>query len=170
MKIAEFCVEFAAQIGKLQTEEERLSYVAKTLVRVFKLAADEVAIFAFDAKTEMVSFIWPTYLRQTGAIPLSSKSSLVVRTVKNRRGYMDNQFFHSAHTFIFEAVADPQTSGGKPKPIQKVLSVPMLVDDAIKGAIQLSRKGPSSQEAGSDFTQPELDSLQQLANVVGRHL
>ena len=169
MKISEFCAELDAQLGKL-APEERLGFAAKMLAKAFKVSEDEVAIFSFDPRFEVLRFAWPAHLRSTGIIPLASKSSLVARTVKNRRGYIDNLFHKSAHTFIFEAVAAPQAKANKPQPIQKILSTPMMVDSVIAGVIQVSRKGATPQDAGPDFTQAELEALNQVALVVGKHL
>jgi hypothetical protein len=169
MKISEFCTELDAQLGRLDPDE-RLGLAVKMLGKVFKVSEDEVAIFTFDPRFEVLRFIWPAHLRSTGIIPLASKSSLVARTMKNRRGYLDNLFHKSAHTFIFEAVSAPRAQSAKPQPIQKILSTPMMVDEVITGVIQVSRKGASPQEAGPDFSPSELDALTQVAAVVGKHL
>ncbi len=169
MKISEFCSELDVQLGKMEAED-RLGFAVKMMGKVFKVSEDEVAIFTYDPRFEVLRFAWPAHLRATGMVPMASKSSLVARTVKNRRSYLDNLFHKSAHTFIFEAVSSPDAKTPKPQPIQKILSAPMILDDTIKGVIQVSRKGLSPSDAGPDFSQAELDALNQVAAIVAKHL
>jgi hypothetical protein len=162
MNIADFCAELELQLG-LTDPEERLPLAVKMLSKAYRVQAEDIAIFSLDQQEGMLSFSWPEKLRRSGSIPLNAKNSLVARTLRENRGYLDNHFAKSAHGVIFEAF-----SGSKP--IQKILSVPMLIDGTPRGVIQISRKGIDGKEAGPDFSPAELNALQKMAAIIGRHL
>ena len=162
MNIADFCSELDLQLG-LSSPNERLPLAIRMLCKAFKLQAEDIAVFRLDPEEEMLKFIWPEKLKSSGAIPLNAKNSLVARTLRENRGYLDNRFAKSAHGVIFEAF-----SGGNP--IQKILSVPMLCDSEPKGVIQLSRKGAEFKDAGADFSQAELSALKKISAIIARHL
>jgi len=162
MNIAEFCSELDLQLG-LCAPEERLPLAIKMLCKVYKVQSGDIAIFHLDQEQEQLTFLWPEKLRNSGTIPLNAKSSMVARTLREKRGYLDNRFAKSSHGVIFEAF-----SGGNP--IQKIISVPMLAGDTPKGVIQVSRKAADHKDAGADFSQAELKALQKMAEIIGRHL
>lgn len=158
MKIADFCSELDLQLG-LSAPQERPALVSKMLSQAFKVTPDDIALFNFDETREELTFCWPEKLKNSGSIPLNAKNSLVARTLREKKAYIDNHFAKVSHGVIFEAF-----SGSKP--IQKIISAPL----AGKGVIQISRKGAEAKEAGPDFSQGELNALQQMAEVIARHL
>jgi hypothetical protein len=162
MNIADFCSELDLQLG-LSSPAERLPLAVKMLCKAYKVTGDEVAIFSFDAEREQLCFCWPDKLRSSGTIPLNAKNSLVARTLRDRRGFLDNRFAKTSHGVIFEAFSGDL-------PIQKIISVPMLSAGEPKGVIQVSRKGAEQSKCGADFSQAELDALQKMAEVIGRHI
>jgi hypothetical protein len=46
----------------------------------------------------------------------------------------------------------------------------MVVGEEVKGVVQVSRKGGSREEAGTDFSQGNLAALSRLAAVIATHL
>ena len=162
MNIADFCSELDLQLG-LSAPEERLPLAIKMLCKAFKAQAEDIAVFRLDPEQEMLTFSWPKKLINSGSIPLNAKNSLVARTLRQRQGYLDNRFAKSSHGVIFEAF-----SGGDP--IQKILSVPLFIDEQPGGVIQISRKGAEVKDAGADFSQAELSALEKMVAIIGRHL
>lgn len=162
MNIADFCSELDLQLG-LSAPAERLALAVKMLGKAYKVKAEDIAIFDFDNEREELSFLWPEKLKNSGKIPLNAKNSLVARTLREKKAYLDNRFAQSTHGAIFEAF-----SGGNP--IQKIISVPLLADGKEKGVIQISRKGADTKESGPDFQQGELQALQKMAEIIVRHL
>ena len=54
-------------------------------------------------------------------------------------------------------------------PIQKIMSVPVThAEGKVVGAIQISRKGPDSSLAGTDFTTDDLKLLEKAAIILAR--
>lgn len=162
MNIADFCSELDLQLG-LSSPEERLALTSKMLSKAFKVTDDCIAVFNYNPEREELKFSWPKKLQSSGSIPLNAKSSLVARTLREKKGYLDNHFARSAHSVIFEAFSGDQ-------PIQKIISVPLLSEGAEKGVVQVSRKGGEVKSAGADFSQGELSALVKMAEVIARHL
>ena len=162
MNIVDFCSELDLQLG-LTTPDERLALAAKMISKAYKVQPDDVAFFAVDADHEELSFRWPKKLRTSGKVPVNAKTSLVARTFREGRGFIDNHFAKTSHAVVFEAFSGDQ-------PIQKIISAPMLVDDKAQGVIQVSRKGADISKAGADFGPGELKALEKMAQVIGRHL
>jgi len=158
MNIADYCSELDLQLG-LTAPEERLATTCKLLSQAFKVTADDIAVFNLDKERQELTFLWPEKLKTSGTIPLNAKNSLVARTMREKKGYLDNRFSKSSHGVIFEAF-----SGSKP--IQKIISVPMTDT----GVIQVSKKGIDGKDAGADFIPAELNALQKMAEVIARHL
>jgi hypothetical protein len=52
---------------------------------------------------------------------------------------------------------------------QKVMSVPIVIDDTVSGVIQVVRKGASPVEAGDDFTQQNLADLERIAKILAAY-
>jgi len=168
MKIAEFCRQISDQLAALPTAEKRLAAAVPLVCRAFRVKAEEVAIFSLDPERELLCFLWPEKLQQSGLIPLSSSTSLAARTVRENKAYLDNHFAASHHTFIFEKVPLGQDSKGAP--IQKILSAPLPGNGHIKGVIQVSRKGEDPNSAGDDFTKNDLQILVEISRTISTHL
>lgn len=167
MIVEQFCRIIDAQLSQVPNEEEKVACAAKALSQIFGVRRDEVAIFSFDPRFEVLRFSWPVQLQSAGVVPLSSDDALVARTVRQKKGYVDNAFASSPHLFIFETFKLDLTGG---IPIQKILSVPLMRGAELRGAIQISRKGTNAESAGLDFTREELDALSDIAAVMAAHL
>jgi hypothetical protein len=102
-----------------------------------------------------------------GFIPLSSKSALAARTVRENRPEIINDFTSVKHASVFEgAKFAPESS----EVIQKIISAPILSSDRMLGVIQISRKGANAKIAGPDFTSEDLGKVLALCKPLGKLL
>ncbi len=170
MNIDEFCQKLEAQLAARPAGEERFKTVAQALSQAFRVKADEVAIFSLDAEAQVLRFLWPAKLKSSGLVPLSSADSLVARTARENKAFLNNRFASAAHTSIFEHFRLGSEEGGKPLPIQKIISAPLAADGGIRGVVQVCRKGTDAAVAGGDFGKPELSALVKIARVVVQHI
>ena len=98
---------------------------------------------------------------------MSTTNSLAVRTVREKRPEMINNFPAQKHPTVFESVA-LETGAQERNPIQKILSAPLLVDAKPVGVVQISRKGKSPTTAGADFTIRDLATLMATAGLLAK--
>jgi transcriptional regulator with GAF, ATPase, and Fis domain len=147
--------------------EEVLTRVVRELAKLFSVKVDEIALLQLSADNGMLKFLYPFKLRQVGTIPMTTTHSLAVRTARDKRPEMINNFPAHRHPTIFEAVSLESTTQEK-HPIQKIMSAPLLLESKPVGVIQISRKGKSAAEAGPDFSIRDLTSLMTVASVVAK--
>ena len=159
-------VEEAIKSGR-GLEDEILVKIASELTRLFSVKPDEVAILELTQNGAILGFLYPVKLRKVGSIPMSTTNSLAVRTVREKRPEMINNFPAQKHPTVFESVA-LEDSKQERQPIQKIMSVPLLVDGKPVGAVQISRKGKSPTTAGADFTIRDLTTLVTTAGVLAK--
>jgi transcriptional regulator with GAF, ATPase, and Fis domain len=148
-------------------EEDVLKKIAHELARMFSVKADEVAILELSQNAAILNFLYPAKLRKVGSIPMSTTNSLAVRTVREKRPEMINNFPAQKHPTVFESVAVDESVKER-NPIQKIMSVPLLVDGKPAGVVQISRKGKSPTTAGADFTIRDLTTLVTTAGVLAK--
>lgn len=165
--IDELCQQFVAVIAGKGSLNDRLSAAAMVLAQIFSVRQDDVAIFLFDPDQEMLRFAWPPHMRTAGSFPISARNSLAAATCRSRQPMLDNSFATTPHLFVFESV---RPDLDVPYPIQKIMSVPVVADDRLMGAIQVSRKGPDMDAAGTDFSEQQLQALHLLAEILAQHL
>ena len=148
-------------------DDEFLGKVANQLTLLFSVKPDEVAILELTRNGATLGFLYPFKLRKVGSIPMTTTNSLAVRTVREKRPEMINNFPAQKHPTVFESVA---LEGPKQElqPIQKIMSVPLLVEGKGFGVIQISRKGKSPTTAGPDFTIRDLTALVTTAGVLAK--
>ena len=170
MKIAEFCTKLDSILQGKTNPAERLLTVAQALQQVFKLQGDEVAILLTDQDADVLRFVWPEKLQHSGFIPLSSRDALAVKTVREGKAFVNNRFASTYHASVFEQVKLDPKAETRPLPIQKILSVPIAHEDQPRGVIQLSRKAPSLNEAGKDFSQDDVVAMTEIARVIGKQI
>ncbi len=147
--------------------EESTEKLVQEIAKLFSVKQDEVAILQLASDGKVLKFLHPFKLKQMGSIPLSTTNSLAVRTVREKRPEMINNFPAQKHPTIFEAVE----LGPKKKerePIQKIISAPLLLDSKPVGVIQISRKGKTLQAVGADFTIRDLTSLMTTAGMLAK--
>lgn len=170
MKIEEYCRNFEQQLNAIAEAAARIECAAQFINKAFKVQAHEVAIFSFDPQKEVFYFCWPTKLRNTGFVPLSTNDSLLARTGREKKALLSNYFARTSHASVFECVKLDEDPTSARHPIQKIMSVPLFADDQLKGVIQVSRKGENLSAAGSDFTPTELEALKAMGQSLVKFL
>src|SRR5580698_9284263 len=111
------------------------------LAKIFHVQYTEVALLRLEGG--LLRFVFPEYLRTTGAIPLSSKA-VAAHTALSKKAEIFNNFARVKHASIFETIKPNATDSEEvaaPNPIQKLMSVPIMDQDlTVVGVIQISRK------------------------------
>lgn len=158
--------EEVAKSGRGLSDED-LSKLVRELTKLFSIKQDEVAILELASNGTILNFLYPFKLRKVGSIPMSTTNSLAVRTVREKRPEMINNFPAQKHPTVFESVA-LESDKQERHPIQKIMSVPLLVEGKPVGAIQISRKGKSPTTAGADFTIRDLTTLVSTAGGLAK--
>jgi hypothetical protein len=145
-----------------------ITKLAADVGRAFSVRPDEVAILATTPDDKFLQFVVPEKLQKVGTIPINSTSAMVSRTAREKRAEIINNFTTARHSTVFEAV--PLEAKQRGDPIQKIMSVPAMVDNKVAGVVQVSRKGKAITSAGADFTPKDLSDLNQYATQIGRCL
>lgn len=151
--------------------DEDLNKITREITKLFSVKQDEVAVLELSANGTILNFLYPLKLSKVGSIPMSTTNSLAVRTVREKRPEMINNFPAQKHPTVFESVALESAKSAKKEerqPIQKIMSVPLLVDGKAVGAVQVSRKGKSPTTAGADFTIRDLTTLVSTAGLLSK--
>ena len=146
-------------------EPETLAPVGERLASAFHVDDDEVAILMLIEDDRFLRFLIPEKLRVVGVLPMTSTTSLAVRTVREKRADVVNNFAASRHASVFEGVPMGRPPGVL---IQRIMSAPLLHDEKVVGVVQISRKGQGTEDAGPDFTQKDLKALLALTGELGR--
>ncbi len=166
----------AAELGKVVEALEKqgssidVSAINKIVERVsagFSVKPEEVAVLALFQQDKFLRFVIPEKLQKVGDIPMTSTNSLAVRTARDKRPEVINNFSTARHPTVFEAVPLGQQRGD---PIQKIMSAPITADNRILGVVQVSRKGKTAAAAGADFTPKDLADLVAVGGLLGRCL
>src|ERR1700690_798996 len=136
------------------------------LAKIFRVQYTEVALLRLDGG--LLRFVFPEYLRTSGAIPLSSKA-VAAHTALSKKAEIFNNFAKVKHASIFETIkpgAESTEEPPAPSPIQKLMSVPIMDrDSAVVGVIQISRKGLDPKFA-QDFSREDLHDLELAAGLL----
>jgi hypothetical protein len=147
-----------------------LGAVAEKIAKNLGVKTDEVAILGVSTRWKHLHFLVPQALKNVGFIPMSSTSALAVRTARESRPEINNNFTSVKHATVFEGVRTATTTG---ESIQKIISAPILCEGKVVGVMQISRKGSTVMEAGGDFTTEDLGKVLALCGGLGklvRHL
>jgi GAF domain-containing protein len=140
--------------------------LCKVLAKIFRVQYNEVALMRLEGG--LLRFVFPEYLRTTGAIPLSSKA-VAAHTALSKKAEIFNNFARVKHASIFETIKPNATDSDEPAPpapIQKLMSVPIMDRDlVVVGVIQISRKGLDSKFA-KDFSREDLHDLELAAGLL----
>lgn len=161
-------VEFVQLVKECEPEglsEHNGKRLAGEIARIFEVKSDEVAILKIERGA--LHFVYPHQLRAVGNIPLSTASSVAVRTANTQCAETINNFAQVKHASIFESpnVGVHITEARKRDEyvIQKLISAPVVSGTDVLGVIQVSRKGASPESAGPDFTPMDLQRLVGIA-------
>jgi hypothetical protein len=149
--------------GKTEFDVALAKQVAGAIAKSFKVTPEEVAILKMAPGGKMLEFVVPEKLAKVGSVPVSSTSSLAARTASSGKGEAINNFSGAKHATVFEAI---KVTKEAPDPIQKIVSVPVLVSGKAQGVIQVSRKGKSPGAAGPDFSPKDVEELSQIATAI----
>lgn len=151
------------------TIEEKVHCLVATLSHIFKIDINEVAVYHLDEECSILKFLWPEKLKHIGAIPYSSFDSLAARTAREGVVLLENSFAARRHASAYEKIRLNSGIAASPKPIQKIISAPIFKGEAVRGVIQLSRKGNANDPQLQDFTDSDADALLALARIFGQH-
>ena len=138
------------------------------LAKIFRVQYTEVALLRLEKG--LLRFVFPEYLRTTGAIPLSGKA-VAAHTALSKKAEIFNNFARVKHASIFETIKPgaENTSFDEPAPpvpIQKLMSVPIMDRGSnVVGVIQISRKGLDPKFA-QDFSREDLHDLELAAGLL----
>lgn len=160
--------KWVSELARLGGEGEtvRLNRAVELIATNFGVRPHEVAILGFTADERALRFLAPDNLRQVGQIPVTSISSLAVRTARERRPERVNHFSMVPHASVFEGVPLSNQRVERLEPIQKIMSAPIMLGSKVVGVLQVSRKANESSEAGPDFTQEQLRELMVVSDAL----
>lgn len=158
--------KWAAELVKKNAAGEfiGLNRAVDIVSKNFAVQPHEVAIFVLTPDERFLRFIIPEKLQLVGQIPMTSTNALAARTAREKRGEIINHFSVVPHSSVFEAV--PIFDEQRGDPIQKIMSVPMMLEKKLIGVVQVSRKAKTAAEAGPDFTHPQLRELKMIADAL----
>lgn len=167
MSLSDSAEKFAKLVAEAPSPVKKLEVIAGVLARTFKVDVSEIGIFTFDADREMLVFVWPVSGHAIGSIPLNAHKCLATKTALEKTGEFNNSFASTPHLAMFESFIPGKENR---VPIQKILSVPIMKGDRLRGVIQISRKGPDRESAGPDFTRADLNHMSTVAAILADHL
>jgi len=142
--------------------------IGREISKLMSVDLDEVALLKVER--QHLRFIYPAKLMEVGTIPLTTAGSTAVRCALNRRPELSNNFAQARHASIFEAVdlgTQSKSFGDSGKAIiQKMMTVPVVVQNKSVAVLQVCRKGTSRQATGPDFSPADLRKLTDIAALV----
>ena len=158
--------KWAAEVAKSGStgDHVRWNHASDLISKHFSVKPHEVAVLAFTPDERFLRFLTPDNLRPIARIPLSSTTSLAVRTARDHRAEVINHFSVVPHASVFEGV--PISDSQRSEAIQKIMSSPVLLGQKVVGVAQVSRKGNTSADAGPDFTPAQLRDLKAIGEIL----
>jgi hypothetical protein len=169
-ELLEILSAMAAQKDKVRDPSELLldmaDRVVKTVSQQFACKQDEVAILLLSRDGRHLRFVAPRRFAELGTIPVTKRDSIAVGVLARRTGEVINNVPMVKHVSFFESIK----LRDKPAPIQKMVSVPLLLRGQPVGVAEVSRKGETAREAGPDFTPADLRHAQEILDAVTPYL
>ena len=169
-ELHEILTAMAAQKDRVANRHELLldmaDRVVKTVSQAFACKQDEVAILLVSADGRHLRFAAPRRFADLGSIPLTKRDSIAVGVLTRRSGEVINNVPMVKHVSFFESIK----LRDKPVPIQKMVSVPILLRGQAVGVAEVSRKGDTAKDAGPDFTPADLRRAQEIFDGVAPYL
>ena len=123
----------------------------------FHLNDWEVAIFLANKDKTVLSFACPAYLVNSGMIPVISTEAFSASIFQSGRGLLENNIQLHKHLSLFEIIRTPDN---EIKPVWKMMGALLKVEDEKIGVIEISRRAVNQADAGEDFTERELEFLE----------
>lgn len=140
--------------------------VVKTVASAFGCKVDEVAILVVTADNKHLRFAAPRKFADLGTIPVTKRDSIAVNILGKRVGEAMNNVPMVKHVAFFESVK----LRDRVLPIQKMITVPILLGAEAVGVAQISRKGETPAEAGADFLPADVRRVQDFFAEVAPYL
>jgi hypothetical protein len=156
--------------GEVPDPRELLLDVGERIVKrvsgAFGVKADEVAILMLTADAKHLRFVAPRKLVELGTIPVTKRDSIAVNILGKRVGEAINNVPMVRHVAFFETVK----LRDRPVPIQKMITVPILLNGEAVGVAQISRKGATPADAGADFSGADVKKAHEMFEMVAPYL
>lgn len=140
--------------------------IVKRVSGAFGVKTDEVAILLLTGDAKHLRFVSPRKFAELGTIPVTKRDSIAVNILGKRAGEANNNVPMVKHVAFFESVK----LRDRPVPIQKMITVPILMNGEAVGVAQVSRKGETPGDAGPDFSGADVKKAQELFQVVAPYL
>jgi hypothetical protein len=156
--------------GEIDNPLELFLDMADRIVRSvsveFGAKTDEVAILLLTSDGKHLRFAAPRKFADLGTIPISKRDSIAVNILARKSGEAMNNVPMIKHVSFFESVKIRDRA----VPIQKMITVPILLRGEAVGVAQISRKGESPGGAGPDFTAADVVKAQDLFSKISPYL
>jgi len=140
--------------------------VVKVVCSQFGNKPDEVAILMSTSDRKHLRFAAPRKFADLGTIPVTKRDSIAVTIFNRGSGEAINNVPMVKHVAFFESVKIRD----RVAPIQKMVTVPIKHDGEVVGVAQVSRKGETPSEAGTDFTAADVKKAEDLFHAVAPYL
>jgi hypothetical protein len=140
--------------------------VVKGVSAEFGAKTDEVAILVLTSDRKHLRFAAPRKFADLGTIPVSKRDSIAVNVLARKSGEAMNNVPMVKHVSFFESVK----LRDRAVPIQKMITVPILLQGEAVGVAQVSRKGDTPAEAGPDYTAVDVARAQRLFEQIAPYL
>jgi hypothetical protein len=140
--------------------------IVKRVSGAFAVKTDEVAILLLTVDAKHLRFVSPRKFAELGSIPVTKRDSIAVNILGKRVGEAINNVPMVKHVAFFESVK----LRDRPVPIQKMITVPILLDGDAVGVAQVSRKGETPSDAGADFSGIDVKNAQEMFQTVAPFL
>ncbi len=161
-KINEICEKLNDENRK-EIFEELTDSISAYLAELFKVTPEEIALIVLTNNKRFLRFIAPKKLYHGGAtFPLTKRESVSTKVMMTKKCEIKNDMLKIKHLSIYEQV---KMDENKPKPIQKMITVPLLQGETAIGVIQISRKGYTLEESGEDFSENDEKQLLEIIPV-----
>ena len=165
-ELLEILTAMAAQKDKVRDRLELLldmaDRVVKAVSHAFSCKQDEVAILLLSTDGRHLRFVAPRRFAELGSIPVTKRDSIAVGVLQRRAGEVINNVPMVKHVSFFESIK----LRDRPVPIQKMVTVPLIVRGQPLGVAEISRKGETARDAGPDFTPADLRRAQEMLDAV----
>jgi len=161
---------FAAVLGRVLKDETspdaRFRRIVDTTIKfvmtTMNVFEDEVAIF-LPTEEDAFRFVAPVPLYEDGS-SFPMEGSLTHKVFAEKSVLICNDVKRRKPLSIYERA---KTSDRHPRPIQKMLAVPLVCESTAVGVLQVSHRGLTIGESGPDFEESDADKLAELARVIG---
>ena len=158
-------LEAIGELAETASPQEIFAKAVKTiasfLAKRFAVREAEIALLLLRPNRQVLRFAHPLehFRGQTNVFPVNSPG-VATKVLRSGRGMIHNDMSQVGHLEMYEWIP---TGREKPKEIQKMIAAPLsLGEGEVIGVVEVSRKGETPQEAGSNFTPVELTELTRI--------